>query len=231
MTPQSVWPFGAMFDLDGTLLDREPLMLESISAVMTGAGVHLTEDEATFGLGRAWQDVHRHLRVDERLGWDLQVFLDRVFAHATDLIRSGGLPRILPGGRELVLACKTAGIPVALVTGSRHAEVVPALAQLELVGVFDHVVAADDYGPGKPAPDAYLLGAKRLGVPASGCVAFEDSEAGIGAALAAGCRVVAAESANLPDGHPARQDLTGASWHVASLADVSVDHLRVRFSG
>ncbi len=231
MTPPNDWPLGAMFDLDGTLLDREPLMLESISAVMTGAGVELTEHEASFGLGRAWQDVHGHLRVEERLGWDLPSFLDRVFVHATELIRRGGLPRVLPGGRELVLACKEAGIPVALVTGSRHAEVVPALAQLELVGVFDEVVAADDYGPGKPAPDAYLLGAKRLGLPANRCVAFEDSEAGIGAALAAGCRVVAAESANLPVGHPARQDLTGASWHVESLAEVTLPGLRSRFSG
>ena len=227
-TPFSHWIDGAMFDLDGTLLDREPLMLDAILAVCTGAGVELTPEEATYGLGRAWQDVHVTLRIEERIGWGLPEFLDQVFGHAEALIAAGRSPRILPGGRELVLALKSAGIGVALVTGSRHSEVTPALEQLDLVGVFDELVAADDYVNGKPSPEPYLLGAERLGVAPEACVAFEDSWVGVTAALAAGCAVVAADAANLPDGHPARQDLDHASWRVPTLAHVTVALLQER---
>ncbi len=224
------WPAGAMFDLDGTLIDREPLMMEAIGHVFTAEGVALTPEESSYSVGRAWQDVYTGLAVADRLGWEFGQFLDRVFADAEQMIRDGAVPRILPGGRELVVELKAHGVPVALVTGSRHSEVRPALRQLDLVGVFDQVVAADDYERGKPAPDAYLLGAERLAVAVAGCVAFEDSAAGVASALAAGCRVVASEAANLPEGHPARQDLSAASWVVPSLADVRVATLVDRFA-
>lgn len=227
------WPAAAMFDLDGTLIDREPLMLACIDAACSAQGVVLTEQEATYGLGRAWQDVHGELRISERLGWDLSTFLDAVYAEAEQRIAAGEPPRVLPGGRDLVLALKAAGIRVALVTGSRHAEVVPALVQLDLVGEFELIVAADDYPRGKPAPDPYLMGAERLGLAPEDCVAFEDSAAGIASALAAGCAVVACEAANLPEGHPARQDLSPATWVVDTLESVTpgalaalVDRLR-----
>lgn len=213
---------GAMFDLDGTLIDREPLMLEGIRLACSAAGLELTEEESVFGLGRAWQDVHDTLLIESRLGWGLTEFLDRVYGEAEALIQAGGAPRVLPGAVDLVLAIKEAGIPVALVTGSRHAEVTPALVQLGLVDVFDHLVAAEDYPRGKPSPDPYLLGADRLGVDPVRCVAFEDSWAGVTAALAAGCAVVAADAANLPEGHPARQDLSHATLRVPTLEEVTV---------
>jgi len=224
------WLRGAMFDLDGTLLDREPLVMQGILRACAAAGLDLTTEEASCALGRAWQDVHASLDVEHRLGWTLHDFIDEVFVHAEAIAAEGGGPRVLPGARELVLAIRDAGIPVALVTGSRHSEVTPALEQLDLVGVFDELVAADDYENGKPSPEPYLLGAHRLGVRPQDCVAFEDSWVGVTSALAAGCAVVAADAANFPEGHPARQDLDHASWRVPSLAHVTVTLLRERLA-
>jgi sugar-phosphatase len=81
-------------------------------------------------------------------------------------------------------------------------------------------VGAEDVPRGKPAPDGFLLGAARLGVPPEGCVVLEDSSAGIAAALAAGMTVVGVEAGNF-----AGQDQGGADLVVASLAEVDLDRL------
>jgi HAD superfamily hydrolase (TIGR01509 family) len=81
-------------------------------------------------------------------------------------------------------------IPFAVVSGSKRESVVGSLTVLNLLDKFDTIVAAEDYENGKPAPDAYLLAAARLGVPAKDCLVFEDTALGIQAATAAGMATV-----------------------------------------
>jgi HAD superfamily hydrolase (TIGR01509 family) len=77
-------------------------------------------------------------------------------------------------------------IPFAVVSGSRRESVVGSLTALHLLDKFDTIVTAEDYKNGKPAPDAFLLAAARLGVPPHDCLVFEDTALGIEAATAAG---------------------------------------------
>ena len=77
-------------------------------------------------------------------------------------------------------------IPFAVVSGSRRSSVVGSLNALGLLDKFDTIVAAEDYKNAKPAPDAFLLAANRLGVAPSDCLVFEDTALGIQAATAAG---------------------------------------------
>ena len=77
-------------------------------------------------------------------------------------------------------------IPFAVVSGSRRESVVGSLSVLNLLDKFDTIVAAEDYKNGKPAPDAFLLAAHRLGVAPKDCLVFEDTALGIQAATAAG---------------------------------------------
>ncbi len=77
-------------------------------------------------------------------------------------------------------------IPFAVVSGSRRNSVVGSLSTLDLLYKFDTLVCAEDYQHGKPAPDAFLLAASRLGVPPEECLVFEDTALGIQAATAAG---------------------------------------------
>jgi HAD superfamily hydrolase (TIGR01509 family) len=77
-------------------------------------------------------------------------------------------------------------IPFAVVSGSRRNSVVGSLSALGLLDKFDTLVCAEDYKCGKPAPDAFLLAAERLGVAPSECLVFEDTDLGIEAATAAG---------------------------------------------
>jgi HAD superfamily hydrolase (TIGR01509 family) len=77
-------------------------------------------------------------------------------------------------------------IPLAVVSGGRRTSVVRSLTTVQLLDRFETIVGADDYVNSKPAPDAFLLAAQRLGVTPKQCLVFEDTDLGIQAATAAG---------------------------------------------
>lgn len=213
----------ALFDLDGTLIDREPLMTAALAEVVRAAGLELDDAGVASFVGRAWPDVHRELSVRERLGWSLPELLDRVFVVAEALQADGFPARVLPGGATLVEAFVGAGVPVALVTGSTRAEAEASLHQLGVRELVTAVFAAEDYAPGKPHPAGFLAAAAELAVGSTDlvrCVVFEDSAAGVAAGRTAGMCVVATAGANPPPDHPAHQDLAGAHAVVAGLDEV-----------
>lgn len=213
-------PAAALFDLDGTLIDREPLMAEAVRRSCADAGVHLPDDLLAATVGRAWPDVHHLLGIEQRIGWSLEGFLTTVHAVAEALVADGWPVAVLDGGVELVARLHRDGVPTAIVTGSTRRELDVAVAHLGLGRLLTTTFAAEDYPAGKPAPDGFLLAAGHLGVTPAGCVVFEDSEVGVAAARAAGMPVVATAAANPPPGHPAHQDLSGADRTVRSLLEV-----------
>jgi HAD superfamily hydrolase (TIGR01509 family) len=97
------------------------------------------------------------------------------------------LPQLkaIPPVMEHVLA-QHGQIPLAVVSGSRRDSVTGSLTAIGILDKFDTLVCAEDYTHGKPAPDAFLLAAKRLNVEPSKCLVFEDTDLGIEAATAAG---------------------------------------------
>jgi sugar-phosphatase len=213
-------PAAALFDLDGTLVDREPLMGEAVRRACGRVGVGIDAEVLAATVGRAWPDVYELLAVHRRTGWSLEGFLARVHAEA-DRLTAGGWPvAVLDGGVELIGHLRGQGVPTGIVTGSTRRELDAVVAQLGLGGVLTTTLAAEDYRVGKPAPDGFLRAAAQLGVPPHDCVVFEDSEVGVAAARAAGMRVVATEAANPAPGHPAHQDLSGADRTVRSLTEV-----------
>jgi len=213
---------GALFDLDGTLVDREPLMTEAVVTVMADTGMPIGHDQAAGWVGRAWQDVHTELDVLRVLGWDLPTWHARIVATGEALFASGFPVRTLTGGRELMELLVASGTPVGIVTGSTRREVHAVIELLDLASLVSVVVASEDYDEGKPHPAPFLLGATRLGVAPQGCVAFEDSMVGVRSALAAGMTVVGTVEANAEPGSLAFQDLAHAHAVVDRLADV--DH-------
>lgn len=138
---------------------------------------------------------------------------------ALELADVGGV-LALPGVIDAVAALRDA--PVAVVTSATRAL---ARVRLEAAGVdIDEVVTIEDIARGKPAPDPFEEGARRLGVDPTDCLVLEDAPSGIAAAKAAGCAVVAVTT-TAPAG-----ELTGADAVVTSLADLTfaVDEGRVR---
>jgi HAD superfamily hydrolase (TIGR01509 family) len=189
-------PFEALlFDMDGLLVDTEPLWLETETEVMgrLGAPWHAEDQQALLGgsmartvaylLSKARLDPGELPAPEAIARW----LLDGMLVRAAE-----GRVAVQPGARELLAEVAAAGVPYALVTSSERefAETVLAATGFR----FPVVVTGDDVAAHKPDPEPYLLAAKLLGVDPARCVALEDSPNGAASAGAAGCLVVAVPS-------------------------------------
>ena len=184
-----------LFDMDGLLVDSEPLWFEVERAVMAR-------------LGGQWGEADQRALIGGSLDRTVSWLLAKAAAPASRedvarwlvdemaaLILARGLP-LQPGAGPLLAALDAVGVPCALVTASSRAIMDAVLTVTGLS--FDVTVCGEDVRRGKPDPEPYLLAAARLGVPAAGCVVLEDSPTGIAAARAAGCPVIAVPSVPVP---------------------------------
>ena len=206
-----------LFDMDGLLIDSEPLWLEAETAVMARLGAGWTADDQLALLGGSLVRTVKYLLGKATKPQPPEVVADWLRAGMEERVRRGGVP-LRPGARELLAAVAAAGLPHALVTSSERGFMDAVLASTGLR--FDVTVCADDVSTTKPDPESYLLAAKLLGADPAHCVALEDSPNGIASAEAAGCRVFAVPSlVPIPPG-PGRTV-------VASLRDLAVVDQRV----
>jgi HAD superfamily hydrolase (TIGR01509 family) len=205
-----------LFDMDGLLVDTEPLWFETETEVMARLGAPWTVEDQERLLGGSMEHTVGYLLAKatrpatppEVARWMMDGMLSRAAA---------GRVVVRPGARELLAEVAAAAIPYALVTSSER-----EFAEAVITGTgfrFPVTVTADESAATKPAPDPYLLAAKLLGVPPEQCVALEDSPNGVISATTAGCRVIAVPSLlSIP---PAPGRLV-----VPSLTDIDVATLR-----
>ena len=180
-----------LFDMDGLLVDTEPLWLETETAVMARLGAPWTPQDQQALLGGSMQrtvsyllgKATRPVPPETVARWMLDGMLDRA---------ADGRVVVRPGARELVAEVAAAGLPTALVTSSerRFAEAVLAATGM----TFPVTVCGEDVTATKPDPEPYLLAAKLLDADPARCVVLEDSPNGVASAAAAGCRVLAVPS-------------------------------------
>lgn len=186
-------PAACLFDLDGLLLDTEPLHAQAWEAAARHFGCGLDRQQLLALRGRRRLDCAEQVR-----GWIGAVAQPVPSVPELLAVRQPIAEALLvtappmAGAQALVERCSALAIPMALATSSSRAAVALKAAPHPWLAAITVRVHGDDpeLRHGKPAPDVFLLAAERLGVPADdACWAFEDSPAGAQAALAAGCRV------------------------------------------
>ena len=173
-------PTALLLDLDGTLVDSEPIHREGYRAYFA----HRGWDVPDLGIftGRRAEDVFA-TEPGPWAGRDPSEVLAEVLQHVPDVAAAP-----VPGARDLILGARAAGVPVAIVTSAGPAWVERSLVDslsLGLDGV-DVVVTARDVADGKPDPAGFALACERLRADPAGAIAAEDSPAGIRAAIGAG---------------------------------------------
>ncbi|MEX0550374.1 sugar phosphatase [Raoultella terrigena] len=201
---------GFLFDLDGTLVDSLPVVERSWCRWADRFGI--PHDEVlNFIHGKQAITSLRHFlpgRSEEEIQAEFR-YLEAVEAQDTDGITA------LPGAVELLTQLDSAGIPWAIVTSG---SVPVAHARHRAGGLPDAkiFVTAERVKHGKPAPDAYLLGAELLGLVPQACAVVEDAPAGLLSGLSAGCRTIAV---NVPADAPR---LDEADFVLTSLEELEI---------
>jgi HAD superfamily hydrolase (TIGR01509 family) len=175
-----------LFDCDGTLVDSMPLHFRAWSQAVEEQGGRFPED-----LFYAWAGIPLERNVsllNETLGFSLPV---AETARRKEELYYQFLPEVEPIPSVIEHVRKMAGrIPFAVVSGSPHASVARTLSLVGLAPLFPVIVGAEDYRQGKPHPEPFLRAAELVGVQPSRCLVFEDGEAGIESAKAAGMQWV-----------------------------------------
>jgi beta-phosphoglucomutase-like phosphatase (HAD superfamily) len=186
-----------IFDFNGTLSDDEPLLFSLLSELFAEQGRPLSEDVYYERLaGRSDPEIVRMWLGEDHPAVEA-VLAERIARYRAQV--SDG-STISPAAREAVyLAAER--VPVAVVSGAHRDEVVPALEAAGLTESLAVVVTIEDVERGKPDPAGYLLALERLGggLEPGDVTVFEDTEAGVAAAKAAGMRCVAIPGTHAPE--------------------------------
>jgi HAD superfamily hydrolase (TIGR01509 family) len=180
-----------LFDMDGLLIDSEPLWLEAEKKVMARLGGSWDARDQAALVGGSLALTVRTLLAKATRPEPPELVGKWVMAHITERVRRDGVP-VRPGARELLAEVAAAGLPRALVTSSQRGFMQAVLASTGMT--FDALVSGQDVTATKPDPEPYLLAARLLAVPPGDCFALEDSPNGVASAQAAGCRVIGVPS-------------------------------------
>ena len=177
---------GLLLDLDGTLVDSEPIHRAAYVEYFAGRGWQVPDSVVRQFAGRRAAEVFATLD-GPWAGQDPDLLTEEVIAV---LRRTTARPVAVPGARELLWECASVGLPVAVVTSARREWVRAVIGHLVDDGRTLLVVAAEDCEQGKPDPEPYRLGAALLGLSPDGLVVAEDTTAGIASARGAGVAFV-----------------------------------------
>jgi pseudouridine-5'-monophosphatase len=209
----------AIFDLDGVLLDTEPLYSRATEVILARHGKTYSSELKRFVMGRSPIDAARWVVGQLNLPMSPEAYvLERVLVLKELLLDCPAVP----GAAQLVRALHVRGLRLAVATSSEQQLFEVKTKKHPWFGCFQCTICGDDprLSQLKPAPDIFLLAARTLGISPERCLVFEDSPAGVAAARAAAMRVVGRLDAPLVP-----SDLQGAEPIVTGYHELDIERL------
>ena len=207
-----------IFDMDGVLLDSEPLHYEAVRQILEEQGVEFPLEDYFRYLGTTLPSTWDDLCSRYPIAMPFEQFEARYNADVLAQYEAGA--PLIAGAMELVQQLSAAEVPIAVASSSHRQWVEAALSGAGLREYFDQTTAGDEVSEGKPSPEIYLKAAAKLGFAPEDCIAVEDAPAGVESAAAAGMRVVLVRSELTTD-----LNLT-SDWEVDDLTEFELTWLR-----
>jgi HAD superfamily hydrolase (TIGR01509 family) len=210
-----------IFDMDGVLVDSEPLHFATTNVVLArrGASIDRAFYDRRLGLPEVdfFRDVVQHAGLRET---PEALAAERI---RESLVALSG-PDLLPmdGALECLLLLRADGRRLGLASSASRAQVALVAERFGLRSVLSALVSVEEVAQGKPAPDLFLEAARRLGVPPPDCLVVEDAVSGVRAARAAGMRVLALPA---PGHSGAEHVAAGALAVLGSMRELTSDRL------
>lgn len=176
---------GLIFDCDGTLVDSMPLHHRLWNECLAEYCVQVSEEFIETHAGKPTDVIVEVINAERGLEIDPAAFEHEKESRYRKLVHEVGPIEPVVAAAEHFRSY----FPMAVVSGGVRANVVASLRAIDVLDWFPTILSADDPIAPKPAPDLFLAAAERMGVPPQHCHVFEDADAGVAAALAAGMTV------------------------------------------
>ena len=205
MTPRAI-----LFDMAGVLVDSTPLRVRATQLALGERGHFFTERDSRAFEDALDTDLLRILRILFDIETATSALVEHMRDHFVRLVTIDGRP--LPGVPAVPRFLRRQGAKLGLVTSSARPVVLAVLRAVGLGDAFESVVTGEETARAKPAPDALIMAARRLGSRPAECIVVEDSRAGVLAARAAGMLVAA-----VPTPATSHEDFRAADLILPSL--------------
>lgn len=182
-------PEAVIFDMDGVLVNSEPLWRKAMIKGFSEAGILLTEEDCLKTQGTRFKEVVLFWKDIHPVSTSAEAIESHVMQLLINLIRSEGRP--MPFIPDILAFCKQKGLKIGLATSSDELLMHTVVDALNVRNFFNTLVSAQFMRYGKPHPEVFLHCANNLGVKPEKCLVIEDSISGVIAAKAAQMQVIA----------------------------------------
>jgi len=188
-----------LFDMDGLMVDTESLATEAFIHSAKKQGYDMTKEETLLVLGFTTKSIYEfwenYFKNSDVSGKQL---VDDHYKYIENILFTTG-PRKMPYIEELLRYLKERNYKVAVASSSNMNHIINNMEKTGLKKYIDEFASGAEVENGKPAPDVFLLAAKRLGVKPEECLVLEDSKAGVIAGSSAGAKVIMVPDMFKPD--------------------------------
>ncbi|MEK7152450.1 MAG: HAD family phosphatase [Patescibacteria group bacterium] len=181
----------AIFDMDGVIVDSEPLHMQHLHEFLRGMGVDRPQEFETSLKGVSANDTWKMLIEAFNLEYEINDLVTRSRQSYVSYLESLPALPVIPGAADFIKYTSKKGYRLALASSAAPKRIELFLQKLKLRQYFETIVSGDDIEHSKPAPDIFLLAAKKLGMQPRDCVVVEDAWNGVQAARAAGMKCIA----------------------------------------
>jgi len=213
-------PEAVIFDMDGVLVDSEPIHCEIERRLFSKLGIAVPEETHRSYLGTATDFMYTDIKTRFDISFTISELMEIDEAFRCDYFDRTAVFILNEGVLDLLKEIKLAGLKLAVATSSSPELVKIVLNRCEIASFFDAVVTASEAGKSKPEADVYLLAAHKIGVEPANCIVFEDSPNGISAAKGAGMPCIAFQTDSV-----GIKELSKADFVVRTFRGIGFDRL------
>jgi len=218
-------PEAVIFDMDGVLIDSEPIHIEIENKLYDKLGIAVSAEVHRNYLGVAGDYMYQDLKTRFGLTGSVSELLQFDDVFRCDYFRQLKLLTLNKGVLNLIREIKQSGLKLGVATSSSPALATILLERCEVLSLFDVVVTTSEAGRSKPFPDVYLLAAQKIGVSPANCIVFEDSPNGLHAAQKAGMFCIAVQTSSVEV-----RDLSASDSMIPTFEEISLRQIAKLFS-
>ena len=212
----------AIFDMDGVIIDSEPLHMMCEREIFKMLGIHITKDEHHSFTGANDEALWSMIKNKYDLPLKVTDLIDLKRTKYLDFLKNDDLIKIIPNIHELIFNLYSHGFLIVLASSSPKAQIDYVLKKFNLEAYFHGRISGDDVESSKPNPEIFLNAAKLVNAKPNCCVVIEDSYNGVMAAKSAGMKCVGFKNPN-----SGNQNLQIADIILSSFAELSISKIEV----